>query len=46
MPTAAELLTSASGKMVLLNKLLPKLKADGHKARQPLLRCCICLLLC
>ncbi len=30
-PTAAEMLISASGKMVLLNKLLPKLKADGHK---------------
>jgi hypothetical protein len=32
-PTAAELLISASGKMVLLNKLLPKLRADGHKVR-------------
>ena len=31
MPTQAELLIAASGKMVLLNKLLPKLKADGHK---------------
>ena len=30
-PTSAELLIAASGKMVLLNKLLPKLKADGHK---------------
>jgi len=30
-PTAAELLISASGKMVLLSKLLPKLKAEGHK---------------
>lgn len=32
-PTHLELLISASGKMVLLAKLLPKLQADGHKAR-------------
>jgi superfamily II DNA or RNA helicase len=30
-PGQVELLVSASGKMVLLAKLLPKLKADGHK---------------
>ena len=30
-PSASELLIAASGKMVLLGKLLPKLKADGHK---------------
>ena len=30
-PSPVDLLISASGKMVLLAKLLPKLKADGHK---------------
>ena len=30
-PGPVELLVSASGKMVLLAKLLPKLKTDGHK---------------
>ena len=29
---AAELLTVASGKMLLLHKLLPKLRREGHKA--------------
>ena len=28
-----DLLTRTSGKMLLLNKLLPKLKAEGHKVR-------------
>ena len=31
--TGAELLTAASGKMLLLHKLLPKLRREGHKAR-------------
>ncbi len=33
--TGAELLTAASGKMLLLHKLLPKLRREGHKARAP-----------
>ena len=33
--TGAELLTAASGKMLLLHKLLPKLRREGHKARRP-----------
>ncbi len=28
-------LVQASGKMVLLNKLLPKLRAEGHKVTNP-----------
>ena len=28
-------LVQASGKMVLLNKLLPKLRAEGHKVTYP-----------
>ena len=32
-----EQLVQASGKMVLLNKLLPKLRAEGHKVC-----CCAC----
>lgn len=31
--TELERLVAASGKMVLLNKLLPKLRAEGHKVR-------------
>ena len=30
--SATELLTVASGKMLLLHKLLPKLRREGHKA--------------
>jgi len=30
-PSYAEMLVSASGKMLLLSKLLPKLRAEGHK---------------
>ncbi len=36
--TGAELLTAASGKMLLLHKLLPKLRREGHKARTQLRR--------
>jgi SNF2 family DNA or RNA helicase len=31
MPSPLDLLTGSSGKMVLISKLLPKLKKDGHK---------------
>ena len=33
--STTELLTVASGKMLLLHKLLPKLRCEGHKASSP-----------
>ena len=39
-PTELEALVAASGKMVLLNKLLPKLRAEGHKVRVGFIPCC------
>ena len=38
--SATELLTVASGKMLLLHKLLPKLRREGHKANSPYLVTC------
>ena len=37
--TELDLLTQSSGKMLLLHKLLPKLKAEGHKV---CLKACCC----
>ena len=31
-----EMLVNASGKLVLLDKLLPKLQNDGHKVKKPM----------
>ena len=33
--TELDLLVQSSGKMLLLHKLLPKLKAEGHKSSHP-----------
>jgi chromodomain-helicase-DNA-binding protein 7 len=48
--TVYQTLIKASGKLVLVDKLLPKLKAGGHKvliyislSRSPALRVCVCV---
>ena len=49
-PHPVSSLVRHAGKLETLDRLLPKLKADGHKARQPLLhfvvQCCIRINLC